>query len=286
MDDLLLSKSSIDGLNTYINRPGQSIALIGNYWLDKAKVANLISAKLLNLPLEKLSSYPFFVEINSKDNKKIGIEEVRKVSSLFNLVVPSKKDISRIVVINEAQLMTAEAQNALLKDLEEPPEGTLFILTTTSLGSLLPTITSRLTAINLSAGSKQTLIDYYKSKGHKTNEIETAYDMSGGQPGLMDLIFSSEDDPMSKATKLAKSMLQGSKLDRLNLVNDLSKDKTELSYFFYMTKEMAKIGVKSKSNASAKRWQKVLAACLKSEDMLNANTQVKLTLTDFVLSIS
>ncbi|HHT9131435.1 MAG TPA: DNA polymerase III subunit delta' [Candidatus Tripitaka californicus] len=49
----------------------------------------------------------------------------------------------RVFVLEDADKMTEEASNYLLKTLEEPPPGTLFLLTTTSAPSLLPTILSR-----------------------------------------------------------------------------------------------------------------------------------------------
>ena len=49
----------------------------------------------------------------------------------------------RLVLIREADTIEPQAQNALLKPLEEPPPGTIFILTTAVPGALLPTVRSR-----------------------------------------------------------------------------------------------------------------------------------------------
>ena len=49
----------------------------------------------------------------------------------------------RVVLIREADTLEPAAQNALLKSLEEPPPGTMFILTTAVPGALLPTVRSR-----------------------------------------------------------------------------------------------------------------------------------------------
>ncbi len=57
--------------------------------------------------------------------------------------------LPRLVWIEEANLLTVPAQNALLKMLEEPPVSTNFYLTLGSITSLLPTIRSRTTLINL-----------------------------------------------------------------------------------------------------------------------------------------
>lgn len=59
----------------------------------------------------------------------------------------------RVVLVYGAEKMQAEAANALLKILEEPPEGVLFLLTASSLAAALPTIRSRCVAFALSPPS-------------------------------------------------------------------------------------------------------------------------------------
>lgn len=49
----------------------------------------------------------------------------------------------RVIILDEAQMLTKEAQNALLKTLEEPPSRSIFVLCTTELHKILPTIVSR-----------------------------------------------------------------------------------------------------------------------------------------------
>jgi DNA polymerase-3 subunit delta' len=53
----------------------------------------------------------------------------------------------RVVIIREADALELQAQNALLKSLEEPPPGTMFILTTAVPGALVPTVRSRCMAM-------------------------------------------------------------------------------------------------------------------------------------------
>lgn len=73
------------------------------------------------------------------------IKQIKDLSAPLS-IAPRLK---RIVWIEEANLLTIPAQNALLKMLEEPPEGTTFYLTCNTSSSLLPTIRSRCTLINL-----------------------------------------------------------------------------------------------------------------------------------------
>lgn len=77
----------------------------------------------------------------------IGIDEIRQIQ-FFLSRKPMQSD-HNTVVIHQAHLLTQPAQHALLKTLEEPPEGSLIYLVTSSPYSLLPTILSRVQITNL-----------------------------------------------------------------------------------------------------------------------------------------
>jgi DNA polymerase-3 subunit delta' len=71
---------------------------------------------------------------------QIKIEQAREVLQFLNL---QKLGRARVIVIDQAHLLGAQAGNALLKALEEPPEGTFFILITHLPNSILATLRSR-----------------------------------------------------------------------------------------------------------------------------------------------
>ncbi len=90
-----------------------------------------------------------FGKKETKQSISIGIEDIR---SLYNtLFLKPVKSPLKAVIIRDAQLLTPEAQNALLKILEEPPAQTLFLLTADSQESLLPTVRSRCKLIAIAA---------------------------------------------------------------------------------------------------------------------------------------
>ena len=74
------------------------------------------------------------------DGKQIKIDQIREVSEYAYLKPTGRR---KVIVIDEAEKMNPQAQNALLKTLEEPPPDTLFILITSDKEKLLPTIRSR-----------------------------------------------------------------------------------------------------------------------------------------------
>ncbi len=74
-------------------------------------------------------------------NLSIGIADVRAVTS--QLAYAPVEGRQRVIIFREAELMNEQAQNALLKSLEEPPDHTLIILTTNRPEALLSTVRSR-----------------------------------------------------------------------------------------------------------------------------------------------
>jgi len=129
-------------------------------------------------PMEKLSQAEIQT-IQEELNKKIINPYYKlKIPKAQNIKINSIRDIKkflsldysdikfRIILISDAHLMNEAAQNALLKNLEEPPEGVIFILTTPFPSLLRETIRSRCWVVNFEPLSyseiKEILIEYYE----------------------------------------------------------------------------------------------------------------------------
>lgn len=82
-----------------------------------------------------------------KAGEKLGIAEARKIKMHFSLKPYSAK--GRVMVLEDASVLTIEAQNALLKTLEELPQEAMLILGASSDANFLPTILSRCRIIHL-----------------------------------------------------------------------------------------------------------------------------------------
>jgi len=74
-------------------------------------------------------------------SKEIKIEQIRNLADFMN--ISTHRQGLRVVVLYPAEALNTPASNALLKTLEEPPPGTVFLLSSNSLDRLLPTILSR-----------------------------------------------------------------------------------------------------------------------------------------------
>lgn len=101
-----------------------------------------IELRLKRFGFKSFKDNPDIVSLKKNEDKpSIGIEEIRDLKRRI-LLKPFFEEY-RAIIINNAQDLTIEAQNALLKTLEEPPEHTIIILCTDILERLLPTVISR-----------------------------------------------------------------------------------------------------------------------------------------------
>ncbi len=98
--------------------------------------------------LIKKQSNPFY-KLRIEDANIVKISSIREIRKFLSLQYDDIK--YRFVIIEEAHLMNSQSQNALLKSLEEPPDGVVFILITPFEELLLPTIKSRSWQIKFSS---------------------------------------------------------------------------------------------------------------------------------------
>jgi DNA polymerase-3 subunit delta' len=103
--------------------------------------------------------------LNKKD---ISIQQVRELEKMLSLRSFSGRQ--KIAIIDPATLMNWPAQNALLKTLEEPPQGCILILIACNAGGLLPTVRSRAFALSFAPLPRQQVARILISSKGKTRE--------------------------------------------------------------------------------------------------------------------
>ncbi|GAC1663296.1 MAG: DNA polymerase III subunit gamma/tau [Candidatus Acidiferrum sp.] len=79
------------------------------------------------------------IEIDAASNR--GIDQIRELREMVRYAPAAAR--SKVVILDEAHMLTAEASNALLKTLEEPPDRVVFVMATTEPENLVDTIRSR-----------------------------------------------------------------------------------------------------------------------------------------------
>jgi DNA polymerase-3 subunit delta' len=95
-------------------------------------------------------------------SKEIKIEQIRALSDFMN--ISTHRQGLRVVVLYPAEALNMPSSNALLKTLEEPPPGTVFLLSTNSLDRLLPTILSRCRKFALPMPSHEQALAWLKAQ--------------------------------------------------------------------------------------------------------------------------
>jgi DNA polymerase-3 subunit delta' len=96
-------------------------------------------------------------------SKDIKIEQIRALADFMN--ISTHRQGLRVVVLYPAEALNTPASNALLKTLEEPPPGTVFLLASNSLDRLLPTILSRCRKFALPLPSHAEALAWLKEQG-------------------------------------------------------------------------------------------------------------------------
>lgn len=126
------------------------------------------------------SAHPDFTLIRP-DGAAVKIDQIRAVQHFASLA-PSVSP-GRVCLIEDAELMTVQAANSLLKLLEEPPPGFVFILVAGTLKPLLPTILSRCRQIRFQPLPVEELELALVNKGFNPEAAMVAARLSGGRMG-------------------------------------------------------------------------------------------------------
>jgi len=284
MNDLLIhpvTQRSIDGV---IKSPPHALLLIGPSGIGKLSLAIGIAEQTLEIQRDKFTDYAYKMHIQPEDGKAISIESVRRLEKFLALKVPRDNPFNRAVIVEDADLLTHEAQNALLKTLEEPPQSTIIILTASHQESLLPTIISRVQAISVQKPIKSELNGKFLND-YNQKDVDQAYAVSAGLPGLMQAILKEEDHSLKEATQTARDVLSMNTYQRLLKVDELAKDKTKAKDVIYILQQMAHISLQTAQGDSAVKWQRIQSASYSASEALRASGQPKLVLTNLMLQI-
>lgn len=283
MKDLMIHPVTRSQLQAFQAAPAQVLLLVGPNGSGKLTLAKRLSETILELSDGDLASYAHALIIKSVDGKAIGIESARQLEQFLRLKVPSQKKYNRAVVIEGGDLMTIEAQNALLKTLEEPPDGTIIIITVAHQLALLPTVRSRAQNISVQRPDRQTIEKFFSDRGHGKENIARTYALSGSLVGLMHALLEDEAHPLMVATERARELLSQPAYERLVSIDVLSKDRELALGTVDVMQRMARLSLQTASGQAAKKWQSILVASYDAADALTANAQPKLALTKLVL---
>lgn len=151
-----------------------------------------------------------------------------KVADIDDLVTktyvkPLENDKKVFVLVN-ANEMNAQAQNKLLKTLEEPPKNTHIILGATSVFSLLPTVLSRVKRLDIPPFSEEQLTEFMLKEYNDKSRVSSAVALSLGK--LSQAIKRYEEGYNGEVEELCYSILLGMKSskDAYKFTDKITKD--------------------------------------------------------------
>lgn len=163
--------------------------IVGEDGVGKGKLANILAKFILNGYLDR--EYVDIINYSS-EKSSFGVDDVRDIiEEVYKK--PFEKD-KKVIIIHEGNKLTIQAQNALLKTIEEPPKGVYIIILCESLELILDTIKSRCEIYKLKPLTKSELYEYIKIKkfNYDENEIKSAIAFSEGVPGRIDRYFNDD----------------------------------------------------------------------------------------------
>jgi DNA polymerase III gamma/tau subunit len=164
VEELLIHPATEQKIKLFTANPRGSLLITGRSGAGKTTLALLVAAKLLNQTIDEVINYPHLIRIVKADNKQeIPIDDIRSLTRRLQLKTIGRRQIRRVVIIEDSHFMSHEAQNALLKILEEPPVDTVFILTANSSLNVLPTVASRLQIIDALPITLESADNYFKA---------------------------------------------------------------------------------------------------------------------------
>ena len=177
--------------------------------------------------------------VSRGERATLGVEPIRELrDSLW--VTPNDGD-RKFYFIEDAHLMTPQAQNALLLSLEEPPDWVMFLLLCEDASLLLETVRSRAPVLSMerfSPAFTEEWLSKHAKKADRSRIVRAAH-LAGGSLGLAKKLADGADATLSRydaAQELAGLLLYGRRSDTAVFMGTLPKDRAALKQVLTLTR--------------------------------------------------
>ena len=197
-----------------------------------------------------------------RDRKTLGVESIRSVAETV-YIAPNDLDV-KIYILPNADAMTTQAQNALLKLLEEPPAGVYFFLLCDNSANLLPTVKSRAPTIKMQKFTDPELTDFLLSTEKSAVKLretdETAFRrcvrLADGSIGAaLSLLDSKSGVKMAslceRSDKFFSLLSTGKRAEFIAFTASLTEKRDELATLLELISNTARDLIASKYGAAA-----------------------------------
>jgi DNA polymerase III delta prime subunit len=279
MSKIAINPQTATQVEKYLSQPSQAVVIIGPEMAGQDYIARKIAAVLLQVDSEKIDQSPGLILIKREaDKKDISIDAIRQMITKVKLKAAS----NRVILIEQADSLSLEAQNSLLKTLEQPPAQTHFILTLSK--PVLPTVMSRAEIINVRPINLAQALDHYHLP---EAAVKAAWNMSEGAAELLESILSEKAD--NPAVDQAKQFITGTRYERLTKIDELAKDRQATLEFLDALGKVLKAVHHAQINKDLAAKSVNLLSARKIVDKaavsVNANGSAKLALLYTVMNI-
>jgi DNA polymerase III delta prime subunit len=275
------NSTTLKWIEAYLRNPKATTIIETNNDLG----TGLEVAQYLYSSLVKSKSVPFY-KLEIKDKKSIGIEDVKGLKEYFSLKANSDGEYTRFAVIPRAELLTNEAQNALLKLIEELPERTVLVLIVNDASKVLNTISSRCFVIKLLPIEYDKAREYAVRNNFSDEKFTRSYLLSEGNASLFIEYISGESSEIDNVVRYSKEFISSSVFDRQNILSKYSKEEYTPIQLIKSIQLVSKSTMRNaRSVDSKRRWKEVLEKSILAEDQLNSNVNSKLVLLNLSVSI-
>ena len=251
---------------------------------------------------------PDIITVTHEKPASIGVEDIRG-QLCGDIQIKPYSSPYKIYIVDEAEKMTVQAQNALLKTIEEPPAYGVIMLLTTNADAFLPTILSRCVTLKLRPVKNEIIRPYLMEKYHIPDyqaEVCTAF--ARGNVGKAERLAQSEQfaELKSHLLHLLRHLRDMEVYELTEAVRSASEYKTEINDYldlmalwfrdvllFKATRQIDGLVFAEEINAISAQAQKspyeglerILKALEKAKVRLNANVNFELTMELLMLTI-
>ena len=178
-------------------------------------------------------NHPDIIYVQHEKPNTIGVDDIR-VQINQDIAVKPYSSPYKIYIVDEAEKMNVQAQNALLKTIEEPPAYGVILLLTTNADAFLPTILSRCIRLDLKPVANEKLKDFLMKKCRVVDyQADICVDFSQGIVGKAIRLASSEhfNEIKDAALQLVKRVKDIDLSEMIGAVKQVSEYKLEINDF-------------------------------------------------------
>lgn len=217
--------------------------------------------------------------IIDEEEESIKTEQIKELTN--NILEKPIQGNKKIYIINNSENMTKEAQNSLLKTLEEPPEYAIIILITKNENLLLNTIKSRCIKIPFVRLNDNEIMQYFKTISEEINK-----NMLNAFGGSIEKAIHLKDksEIYENIDKILNNIENMNELQVLNIKDVLFKDKDEVySILDYINTKFYNKSLQNISNIG--KYEKCIEIIEQTKQRLKRNSNYDMTIDNCLLAI-